>query len=41
MTYVEETGHVIYRSKMTPGKNRRNFEVHEAQNLHPEIRMRT
>jgi hypothetical protein len=41
MTYVEETGHVIYQSKMTPlhgvawkrrrnGKNRKNFEVYKA-----------
>ncbi|PIS36102.1 MAG: hypothetical protein COT35_13035 [Nitrospirae bacterium CG08_land_8_20_14_0_20_52_24] len=31
MTYVEETGHVIYQSKMTHGKNRKNFEVYEAE----------
>jgi hypothetical protein len=27
---VEETGRVIYRSKMAHGKNRKNFEVYEA-----------
>ena len=31
MTYVKETGHVIYKSKMTHGKNRKNFEVYEAK----------
>jgi len=30
MSYVEETGHVIYQSKMTHGKNRKNFEVYKA-----------
>lgn len=31
MTYVEETTHVIYRSKMTHGKNRKNVQVHQAE----------
>ncbi len=30
MTFVEETGHVIYQAKMTYGKNRKNFEVYKA-----------
>jgi hypothetical protein len=30
MTYNEQTGTVIYRSKMTHGKNRKNFQVFEA-----------
>ena len=30
MNHVEETGHVIYQSKMTHGKNRKNFEVYKA-----------
>lgn len=30
MTYVKETGQVIYQSKMTHGKNKKNFEVYEA-----------
>ncbi|PJA72739.1 MAG: IS91 family transposase, partial [Nitrospirae bacterium CG_4_9_14_3_um_filter_53_35] len=30
MSYAEETGHVIYQSKMTHGKNKKNFEVYEA-----------
>lgn len=30
ITYVEETGQVIYQFKMTHGKNRKNFEVYKA-----------
>lgn len=30
MTYVPETGTVVYKSKMTEGKNRKNFEVFQA-----------
>lgn len=31
LTYIEATGKVIYHSKMTHGKNRKNFEVYEAE----------
>jgi hypothetical protein len=30
MTYDEQTGTVIYRSKMTYGRNRKNFELFSA-----------
>ena len=33
LNYVEETGTVIYHSKMTPGKNKKNFVVFEAEDF--------
>ncbi|MFQ5835445.1 MAG: transposase, partial [bacterium] len=31
VTYIDETGKVIYHSKMTYGKDKRNFEVYTAE----------
>jgi len=33
LTYIEETGIVIYHSKMTHGNNKKNFVVYGAQDF--------
>ena len=33
LTYIEQTGIVIYHSKMTHGKNKKNFVVYEAEDF--------
>ena len=33
LNYVEETGTVIYHSKMTSGKNKKNFVVYKAEDF--------
>ncbi len=31
LTYSEKTNTVIYQSKMTPGKNKKNFQIYTAE----------
>ncbi len=33
LTYIEKTGTVIYHSKMTHGKNKKNFVVYTAEDF--------
>jgi len=33
LTYIEDTGTVIYHSRMTHGKNRKNFTVYTAKDF--------
>ncbi len=33
MSYIEETGTVIYHSRMSCGKNKKNFQAYQAEEL--------